>query len=52
MVGLSVVEILPVVDYEGTLFYVSHGRESVTCLATQILEIKDQSIHTFDGSYE
>jgi len=38
--------------YEGTLIFVSHDREFVSSLATQIIEIKDQKLHTFEGSYD
>ena len=38
--------------YEGTLIFVSHDREFVSSLATHILEIRDQRLHTFAGSYD
>ena len=38
--------------YEGTLIFVSHDREFVSSLATQIIEIKDQKLHTFAGPYD
>ena len=38
--------------YEGTLIFVSHDREFVSTLANHILEIKDQKMHIFDGSYD
>ena len=38
--------------YEGTLIFVSHDREFVSSLATRIIEIKDQSLIDFQGSYE
>jgi len=38
--------------YEGTLIFVSHDREFVSSLATQIMEIKDGGLHWFDGNYE
>jgi ATPase subunit of ABC transporter with duplicated ATPase domains len=38
--------------YEGTLIFVSHDREFVSSLATQIVEIKDQQLVTFDGTYD
>ena len=43
---------LALAHYEGTLIFVSHDREFVSSLATQIIEIKDQSLVTFDGGYE
>ncbi|MCJ8313299.1 MAG: ATP-binding cassette domain-containing protein, partial [Pseudomonadales bacterium] len=39
-------------NYDGTLFFVSHDREFVSSLATRILEIKDNKIHDFQGTYE
>jgi ATPase subunit of ABC transporter with duplicated ATPase domains len=38
--------------YEGTLIFVSHDREFVSSLATQIIEIKDQQLVGFDGTYD
>ena len=38
--------------YEGTLIFVSHDREFVSSLATQIVEIKGQRLHSFDGTYD
>ncbi len=38
--------------YAGTLIFVSHDREFVSSLATRIIEIKDQSLIDFQGSYE
>lgn len=38
--------------YEGTLIFVSHDREFVSSLATRIVEIKDQSLNDFHGSYD
>ena len=38
--------------YEGTLIFVSHDREFVSSLATQIVEIKDQQLVSFDGTYD
>ena len=38
--------------YEGTLIFVSHDREFVSSLATQIIEIKDRQLVSFDGSYD
>ena len=39
-------------DYEGTLIFVSHDREFVSTLANRILEIKDQKMTAFEGSYD
>lgn len=38
--------------YEGTLIFVSHDREFVSSLATQIIEIKDNKLNYFQGSYD
>ena len=38
--------------YEGTLIFVSHDREFVSSLATQIIEIKDRQLVSFDGTYD
>jgi ATPase subunit of ABC transporter with duplicated ATPase domains len=38
--------------YPGTLIFVSHDREFVSSLATRIIEIKDQQLQDFHGSYE
>jgi len=38
--------------YEGTLIFVSHDREFVSSLATRIIEIKDQQLVDFLGTYE
>ena len=38
--------------YEGTLIFVSHDREFVSSLATRILEIRDNQIVDFHGSYD
>jgi len=38
--------------YEGTLIFVSHDREFVSSLANRIIEIKDQQLIDFRGSYE
>ena len=39
-------------DYEGTLIFVSHDREFVSTLANRILEIKDQKMTAFEGTYD
>ena len=38
--------------FDGTVIFVSHDREFVSSLATQIIEIKDQELNHFDGSYD
>lgn len=38
--------------YAGTLIFVSHDREFVSSLATRILEIKENEIIDFNGTYE
>ncbi|HEV7929366.1 MAG TPA: ABC-F family ATPase, partial [Nitrosospira sp.] len=38
--------------YAGTLIFVSHDREFVSSLATRILEVKEDQIIDFQGSYE
>lgn len=38
--------------YEGTLIFVSHDREFVSSLATRIMEIKDQKVTDFAGTYD
>jgi ATPase subunit of ABC transporter with duplicated ATPase domains len=38
--------------YTGTLIFVSHDREFVSSLATRVLEIKDDTIVDFQGTYE
>ncbi|MBE9397983.1 ABC-F family ATPase [Pontibacterium sp. N1Y112] len=38
--------------YDGTLIFVSHDREFVSSLATRVVEIKDQKLIDFQGTYE
>ena len=38
--------------YEGTIIFVSHDREFVSSLATQIMEIKDKKLVNFAGTYD
>ncbi|OED42453.1 ABC-F family ATPase [Chromatiales bacterium (ex Bugula neritina AB1)] len=38
--------------YEGTLIFVSHDREFVSSLANRIIEIKDNKLNDFRGTYE
>ena len=39
-------------NYPGTLFFVSHDREFVSSLATRIIEMTDDGIVDFRGTYE
>jgi len=39
-------------NYEGTLIFVSHDREFVSSLATQLFEIEGKQIHHFVGTYD
>ena len=39
-------------NYEGTLLFVSHDREFVSSLATRIIEIKENEVIDFRGTYE
>ena len=39
-------------NYEGTLLFVSHDREFVSSLATQVFEIENQKIEHFVGKYD
>lgn len=39
-------------NYDGTLIFVSHDREFVSSLATQIFSIENQEIEHFVGSYD
>lgn len=38
--------------YDGTVIFVSHDREFVSSLATRIIEIKDQTMVGFQGTYD
>jgi ATPase subunit of ABC transporter with duplicated ATPase domains len=38
--------------YDGTVIFVSHDREFVSSLATRVIEIKDQKMVNFQGSYD
>lgn len=38
--------------YSGTLIFVSHDREFVSSLATSIIEIKDNKLNNFQGTYD
>ncbi|MBU2865309.1 ABC-F family ATPase [Reinekea forsetii] len=39
-------------DFDGTLIFVSHDREFVSSLANHIIDVKDQQLVSFKGSYE
>jgi ATPase subunit of ABC transporter with duplicated ATPase domains len=39
-------------NYEGTLIFVSHDRQFVSSIATRIIEITDQGLVDFHGSYD
>ncbi len=43
---------LALVNYDGTLIFVSHDREFVSSLATQVFEIADQRVEHFVGTYD
>ncbi len=39
-------------SFDGTLIFVSHDREFVSTLATRVVEIKDQQVVDFQGTYD
>jgi pleuromutilin/lincosamide/streptogramin A transport system ATP-binding/permease protein len=39
------------IDYEGTILFVSHDRRFIENIATKIIEISNQSIVAFNGGY-
>ena len=39
-------------SYDGTLIFVSHDREFVSSLATRVVEIKDQQVIDYQGTYD
>mgnify|MGYP003860337179 FL=1 len=39
-------------NYEGTLLFVSHDRQFVSSIATRIIEITENGVNDFHGSYE
>jgi ATPase subunit of ABC transporter with duplicated ATPase domains len=39
-------------DFDGTLIFVSHDREFVSSLADSIIEIDEQNLHYFQGTFE
>lgn len=43
---------LALTHYEGTLIFVSHDREFVSSLATHIIDIREQRLHMFEGTFE
>ncbi|WP_182201329.1 Vga family ABC-F type ribosomal protection protein [Paraliobacillus salinarum] len=38
--------------YEGSVIFVSHDRQFVENIATRILEVRNQTIHVFEGNYQ
>jgi len=40
------------VEFDGTLIFVSHDRTFVSSIATRIVEIKDQKVIDFQGTYD
>lgn len=38
--------------FDGTVIFVSHDREFVSSLATQVIELRNKAITYFDGNYE
>jgi len=38
--------------YEGTLIFVSHDREFVSSLASRVVEIRDNKLQDFQGTYD
>lgn len=49
--ALEVLETL-LKEYEGTIIFVSHDREFIKNIATRILEIRNETIHLFEGTYQ
>ena len=39
-------------NYDGTIIFVSHDREFVSSLATRVIEIKDQQVINYQGTYD
>ena len=39
-------------DFDGTLIFVSHDRTFVSSLATRVIEIKDKEVIDFQGTYD
>ncbi len=40
------------VDYGGTVLFVSHDRQFIANVASKIMEIKNQSVVSYDGTYQ
>ncbi len=40
------------IDFDGTLIFVSHDRAFVSSLATRVVEIKDRKVIDFQGTYD
>jgi pleuromutilin/lincosamide/streptogramin A transport system ATP-binding/permease protein len=49
---LFVSDINTLIEYEGTVIFVSHDRHLIKNIATRILAIKDLEIELFEGTYE
>ena len=43
---------MELMQYDGTLIFVSHDREFVSTLATRVVEIKDREVVDFQGTYD
>ncbi|NSL50368.1 Vga family ABC-F type ribosomal protection protein [Calidifontibacillus erzurumensis] len=39
-------------EYEGTVIFVSHDRRLIENVATKIVEIRNQTVHYFDGTFD
>lgn len=39
-------------DYTGTLLFISHDRYFIGRLSTRIAELRDRTVHCFEGGYE
>ncbi|WP_342536421.1 Vga family ABC-F type ribosomal protection protein [Sporosarcina sp. FSL K6-3508] len=51
MVALEALEKL-LKEYEGSVIFVSHDRQFIKSIATRILEIRDENIYLFEGTYK
>lgn len=40
------------VDYKGTIIFVSHDRRFISKIATRIMVLENEEIHLFEGTYE
>lgn len=39
-------------NYPGTVLFVSHDHSFINCLATRIIELTPEGVHSFDGNYD